>query len=168
MARKDSSTQEAQAKKGKKERKGRSAAAERREQERKEALRQMLLEKKREIWNELKGKLFAQMGEEHRGELETALDEGDRSLVDLASETGLTLVDMNRDILEKIDRALEKLEEGTYGICEDCGEEISEKRLRAMPFAIYCVRCKTRREELERIEREEDRFVGPAPEETEY
>lgn len=168
MTRKDTEGRGTSEKKEKKQRKVRTSAAEKREQERKEALRQMLLEKKREIWNELKGKLFAQMGEEHRGELEAALDEGDRSLVDLASETGLTLVDMNRDILEKIDRALEKLEEGTYGICEDCGEEISEKRLRAMPFAIYCVRCKTRREELERVEREEDRFVGPAPEEIEY
>jgi len=127
-----------------------------------EALKKMLMEKKREIWNDVKDKLFQQLGKDYRSEMDTVLDEGDKALSDLAEETGLTLVDLRRDTLEKIDQALKKLEEGTYGICEDCGNGISEQRLKALPFAIHCVECKQRREELEQIEKERDRF-GPAP-----
>jgi len=127
-----------------------------------EALKKMLMEKKREIWNDVKDKLFQQLGKDYRSEMDTVLDEGDKALSDLAEETGLTLVDLRRDTLEKIDQALKKLEEGTYGICEDCGNGISEQRLKALPFAVHCVECKQRREELEQIEKERDRF-GPAP-----
>ncbi len=131
----------------------------------KEALKKMLLEKKREIWNEVKQRLFEQLGKEYKREIETALDEGDKAFTDLAEETGLTLIDMRKDILEKIDHAIEKLEQGTYGICEDCGAEINEQRLKAIPFAIYCIECKQKREELEQIERERERFGTPTPHE---
>jgi DnaK suppressor protein len=43
--------------------------------------------------------------------------------------------------LERIDRALAKLDEGTYGTCEGCGEPIPEKRLEAMPDSVHCVEC---------------------------
>lgn len=132
----------------------------------KEALKKMLLEKKREIWNEVKQRLFEQLGREYKREIDTVLDEGDKALTDLAEETGLTLIDLRKDVLEKIDHALEKLEQGTYGICEDCGAEICELRLKAVPFAIYCIECKQKREELEQIERERDRFGTPAARET--
>lgn len=129
------------------------------------ALKKMLMEKKREIWNDVKDKLFQQLGKDYRSEIDTVLDEGDKALSDLAEETGLTLVDLRRETLEKIDHALKKLEEGTYGICEDCGNEISEQRLKALPFAVHCVECKQRREELEEIEKERERFgVTPSSE----
>lgn len=127
-----------------------------------EALRKMLMEKKREIWNDVKDKLFQQLGKDYRSEIDTVLDEGDKALSDLAEETGLTLVDLRKGTLEKIDHALKKLDEGTYGICEDCGNEISEQRLKALPFAVHCVECKQRREELEEIEKERERF-GATP-----
>ncbi|MCC7201047.1 MAG: TraR/DksA C4-type zinc finger protein [Nitrospirae bacterium] len=127
-----------------------------------DALRKMLIEKKREIWNDVKDKLFQQLGKDYRSEIDTVLDEGDKALSDLAEETGLTLVDLRKGTLEKIDHALKKLDEGTYGICEDCGNEISEQRLKALPFAVHCVECKQRREELEEIEKERERF-GATP-----
>ena len=130
-----------------------------------EALRKMLMEKKREIWNDVKDKLFQQLGKDYRSEMDTVLDEGDKALSDLAEETGFTLVDLRRDTLEKIDQALKKLEEGTYGICEDCGNDISEPRLKALPFAVHCVECKQRHEEWEQIEKERDRFWGTPPSE---
>jgi len=133
-------------------------------QKKKEALKKMLLEKKRQVWDEVKERLFRQLGPEYKNEIDTALDEGDKALTDLAEETGLSLIDLRKDILDKIDHALEKLEQGTYGICEDCGAEISEQRLKAVPFAIYCIECKEKREELERIERERERFGTPTPE----
>ncbi|MBI5755300.1 MAG: TraR/DksA C4-type zinc finger protein [Nitrospirae bacterium] len=131
----------------------------------KEALKKMLLEKKLEIWNEVKHKLFQQLGSEYKSEIDAVLDEGDKALSDLAAETGLTLVDLRKDMLEKIDHALAKLEEGTYGICDDCGNEINEQRLKAVPFAVYCVECKQKREDLEHIERERERFGITPPSE---
>ncbi len=46
------------------------------------------------------------------------------------------------DILKAVDEALKKIEEGTYGLCIDCGELISEQRLEAMPYAVRCMQCK--------------------------
>ncbi len=129
----------------------------------KEALRKMLVEKKREVWNDIKEKLFEQLGKEYRKEIDAALDEGDKALADLAEETGLTIVNIRKDMLEKIDHAIEKLDQGTYGICEDCGIEISEQRLKAVPFAVYCIECKQKREELEQIEQEREQFGAPTP-----
>ena len=61
------------------------------------------------------------------------------------------------DRTQAIDEALTRLSEGTYGICAECGIEVSEKRLEAVPFAKLCVQCQSRQELLEKIEKEEDR-----------
>ena len=53
--------------------------------------------------------------------------------------------------LEQIDRALENIEKGTYGICEDCNAKIALDRLQALPFATRCIECK-RKAELEEVE----------------
>lgn len=124
----------------------------------KDEIRNMLVEQKRVIWNEVKEKLFEQVGKEYKKEIDTSLDEGDKALADLAEETGLTLIDLRKDTLEKIEHALRKLEEDSYGVCEDCSEDINEARLKALPFAVYCIECKEKREELESIEKERDRF----------
>jgi DnaK suppressor protein len=52
-----------------------------------------------------------------------------------------------------VDAALRRLEEGTYGDCFECGEEIAEARLRALPFAVRCKDCEEARETAERRER---------------
>jgi DnaK suppressor protein len=52
--------------------------------------------------------------------------------------------------LDKIERALRKIDEGTYGICEQCEEEIAPKRLEARPETTLCIRCKEDQERLER------------------
>ncbi|MFA4972714.1 MAG: RNA polymerase-binding protein DksA [bacterium] len=75
--------------------------------------------------------------------------------VDLAStETGqalnLRLRDRELVLLKKIDKTLKKMEDGEFGICERCGEEIGVKRLDARPVAELCIRCK---EELEKLEK---------------
>ena len=53
-------------------------------------------------------------------------------------------------LLKKIDLALKKIEDGTYGECEECGEEISVARLKARPVAQLCIDCKTEQESKER------------------
>ena len=59
--------------------------------------------------------------------------------------------------IREIDEALERVRDKTFGICEDCEIEISEKRLAAVPFAKFCVECQAKHELLERIVRGEDR-----------
>ena len=56
-----------------------------------------------------------------------------------------------KNLLDKIQRALERIDNGTFGICEECDEPISVKRLQARPEAPLCIRCK---EEQERVERD--------------
>jgi DnaK suppressor protein len=78
-------------------------------------------------------------------------------------ELDLLLGDREREKLRSIDEALDRIDDGEYGICEECEEEIPLGRLKVLPFARYCVRCKadieklqaqTRRFEEERVYRE--------------
>ena len=104
-------------------------------------------EAKNEIAKYIKG--------ETRQLVESALDDGDWSVIDLSEDISLRQLSAHRGTLLKIDEALRKLDEGTYGICEDCGEAINEGRLKVLPFAIYCVECQEKLEQMEKIEREE-------------
>lgn len=61
-------------------------------------------------------------------------------------EKSLALLQNLRGIEEQIDRALAKLERGTYGICEECGKRIAPERLEAIPYATLCIECKAKRE----------------------
>jgi DnaK suppressor protein len=60
---------------------------------------------------------------------------------------------MKAETLSKIDEALARLEEGTFGYCFECGEEISERRLRALPFAVRCKDCEEARETAQQRDR---------------
>lgn len=76
--------------------------------------------------------------------------------VDLAStETGqylnLRLRDRERVLLKKIDEALKKMDDNTYGVCETCGDEIGIERLEARPVTDLCVRCKEEQEKKEKM-----------------
>lgn len=111
-----------------------------------EALRERLLARKRELWEEIRREVFHRLGEDNARQFERALDAADSSVVDLLEDTGLSLADLRIDELTRIDETLAKIENGTYGICNDCGEPIGEERLKVMPYAVYCVRCKERHE----------------------
>lgn len=56
-------------------------------------------------------------------------------------EFNLTLMETEEGTLQRIEAALERIEDGTYGICEECGVRIPKKRLEAIPYAAMCVRC---------------------------
>jgi len=58
----------------------------------------------------------------------------------------LRLRDRERKLVRKIKHALERIEAGTYGICEKCGEDIAFERLKARPVTVYCIHCKTENE----------------------
>ena len=70
-------------------------------------------------------------------------------------ELGLLLGDREREKLHSIDEALLRIDEDEYGICEECEEEIPLGRLKAMPFARHCVRCKS---DLEKLQAQTRRF----------
>jgi len=70
----------------------------------------------------------------------------DTSDADIQSGMDFTLLQMKTEMLSSIERALRRLEAGTYGVCAECDEDISEKRLRAIPFAVRCQSCERQHE----------------------
>jgi DnaK suppressor protein len=125
--------------------------------ERREALHRMLMDKRQELMKEITGNLGASLTEDQRRRLESAMDVGDQSLMDLDRELGISLMEMRNKRRQLIDDALARLEDGTYGLCDECGVEINEKRLAAVPFAKLCVACQSRQELIEKIEKGEER-----------
>ena len=63
----------------------------------------------------------------------------------------LKIRDRERKLIAKMEEAVLKIDSGTYGICDDCGEEISEKRLIARPITTFCINCKTKQEKYEQL-----------------
>ena len=124
---------------------------------RQEVLHKILIGKRQEIIREIEESLGQSLTEDQQRRLESARDVGDQALMDLERELGISLMEMRNRRRQSIDEALTRLHEGTYGICAECGVEISEKRLQAVPFAKLCVECQSRAELLEKIEREEER-----------
>lgn len=118
-----------------------------------EALRRLLIQRREQIVREAKSEIRNYITGENRQLVETALDDGDWSVVDLSEDISLKRLTTHREMLLKIDEALRKLKEGTYGICDDCSEDISPERLRVLPFAIYCRDCQEKKEHLEAVER---------------
>ncbi len=84
--------------------------------------------------------------ERQHAEADTAPGRGDQSTEQasqtLEQERSLALTRNLRSMIEQVQAALRRLENGTYGVCEGCGEAISPERLQALPFATQCVRCK--------------------------
>ena len=77
-------------------------------------------------------------------------DEMDLASSEYLQSFNLRLRGREKTFLKKIDRALQKLDDGSFGLCESCGEEISLKRLDARPETTLCIRCK---EDQERVEK---------------
>ncbi|MFZ3013487.1 MAG: TraR/DksA family transcriptional regulator [Nitrospira sp.] len=126
-------------------------------EQRQEVLHKMLISKRQEIIREIEESLGQSLTEDQQRRLESARDVGDQALMDLERELGISLMEMRNRRRQSIDEALTRLHDGTYGMCAECGIEISEKRLQVVPFAKLCVECQSRVELLEKIEREEDR-----------
>ena len=90
------------------------------------------------------------------------LDEGESSEVDIQDDIEFALIQMKAETLNRIDTALHRLNEGTYGCCFDCGDEIAEARLRALPFAMRCKDCEEAHETSEHRERIMAQRHGPS------
>lgn len=88
-----------------------------------------------------------QMHEEGQG---TFPDPTDQASIETDRNFDLRIRDRERKLLRKIDQALGRIKDGTFGICESCGGEISVKRLQARPVTTLCIDCKTAQELEER------------------
>ena len=78
-------------------------------------------------------------------------DPADRATLESDRNFTLRIRDRERRLIGKIKEALERIENGTYGICESCEEDISEKRLKARPVTTLCIDCKTKQEDEEKL-----------------
>lgn len=78
-------------------------------------------------------------------------DPADRATVESDRAFTLRIRDRERRLIKKIRQALERIEDGTYGICAECGEEIGVSRLKARPVTRLCINCKSKQEEDERL-----------------
>ncbi len=121
------------------------------------SLRKILLAKREAIMKQMREQLGQSLTDDQQRRLESAMDSGDQALFDLEREMGISLQEMRNRERQLIEEALSSLEEGTYGLCAECDEEISEKRLEALPFARHCIKCQSRLELLEKIEKGEQR-----------
>ena len=118
-------------------------------------LRKMLEDRRRQIQAEVQGKMRGVREEgSWGGKLNEVLDAVESAEADIQEDIEFALVQMKSETLNKINDALGRLEHGDYGFCFDCGEEIAEKRLRALPFAVRCKDCEEARENAERRERQ--------------
>jgi DnaK suppressor protein len=108
-------------------------------------LRQMLEDRRRELMSDVQGRIRDVRAEGDR----EVLDQGESSEVDIQEDIEFALIQMKSETLNKINEAIRRLEEDTYGNCFECGEEIAEPRLRALPFALRCKDCEEARETAE-------------------
>jgi len=78
-------------------------------------------------------------------------DEGTQDLADKASsaytkEFLYSLSNTDREVLQLVDEALQRIRRGAYGVCVECGAELNKKRLEAVPWSRYCVSCQDKKE----------------------
>ena len=78
-------------------------------------------------------------------------DLGDQATAVADQNFMLRLKEREQKLLKKIDEALDRITQGTFGVCESCGGEISFKRLKARPVTTLCIECKTKQEEDEKV-----------------
>jgi DnaK suppressor protein len=117
-----------------------------------EELKHMLEERRREILGEVQGRMRdvrAEGAVAERG----VVDAAETSEADIQDDIEFALIQMKSETLHKIEEALGRLENGTYGYCFECGGEIAERRLRALPFAVRCRGCEEAREVQQQRER---------------
>lgn len=122
--------------------------------------RKKFLAKMREQLGEMKTKLLSELDSELRAEREGNKDEG-MDTYDLASEErdreiNFILSDRERIKIKQVDDALDRLDDGTYGVCESCGLEIAEERLQALPFTRLCRDCQQEQEKEAKSQRRSD------------
>ncbi|HUJ17811.1 MAG TPA: TraR/DksA family transcriptional regulator [Nitrospirota bacterium] len=127
-------------------------------QKRNEVLKKILLKKRNEVVAGLEAQMGRKLTRETGQRIDAAMDSADMSSQDMDQGIDYSLIEMRYEQYKDIADAFRKLQNNTFGLCEECGEEIDIKRLEVNPLARYCISCKTKKEEIERIQKEETRF----------
>lgn len=126
-------------------------------EERYDELKRMLEDRRREILNEVQSKI-KDVRSEGTASLNTGVvDAEETSVSDIQEDIELALIQMKAETLTRVNEALERLNAGNYGRCNECGDEISPQRLRALPFAVRCKDCEEAREIAQQRERQMSR-----------
>ena len=116
-------------------------------------LKRILEGRRLEIISEVKDKMRDVRSEGALVPRQGVRDEVESSEADIQDDIEFALLQMKTETLNKVGEALLGLDVGTYGYCDECGEEISEQRLRALPFAVRCKNCEEAREGAQDRER---------------
>jgi DnaK suppressor protein len=118
----------------------------------------MLTKKKLEYFKKLLNERFDELLNEANKTVsgmtahkENLPDPSDRASLESDRNFTLRIRDRERKLIGKIKEALERIENATYGICEECGEEISTERLKARPVTTLCIECKKKQETEEKV-----------------
>jgi DnaK suppressor protein len=117
-------------------------------------LKAMLGERRREVQEKLRS-----LRETLPVEASVVRDAEEQSVDDFVTEVDMALMQMKSETLSKIDQAIARLEDGTYGVCQECDGEISAARLKALPFAPLCRTCQEDAESTVRAAREAKAFA---------
>ncbi len=125
---------------------------------RNELLKKILLKKRNEVVTGLEAQMGRRLTRETGQRIDAAMDSADLSSQDMDQGIDYSLLEMKYEQYKDIADAFRKLQNNTFGLCEECGEEIDIKRLQVNPLARFCISCKTQKEEIERIQKEETRF----------
>jgi DnaK suppressor protein len=112
-------------------------------QARQRDLQAMLNERQREMQHELQHRLH----QESTSEVGNGLDEIEHADAQIQEHIEVALIQMKSDTLQRVREALARLDAGEYGYCAECEGEISEGRLKAMPFALRCKACEEQHEQ---------------------
>jgi DnaK suppressor protein len=115
-----------------------------------EKIRKDLLEKKKMILAGANEAISSKLGAHN----ENLPELGDQASVETNSNFLLRLKNREKKLLTKIDQALERIDKGRYGLCEECDQKIGLKRLQARPVTTMCIECKTDQEEREKLIRD--------------
>jgi DnaK suppressor protein len=114
-------------------------------------LRARLLEERKDLQaqhDELEESTFSSNQSELTGEMAFDEEYADAGTATFEREKDLSLIDNLRDLIDRIDKALQKMDEGTYGLCDRCGKPIEKARLKALPYANLCLRDKQAEERV--------------------
>ena len=114
-------------------------------------LKQRLVEERRDLqaqYDELEESTFRTNQSDLTGEMGFDEEYADAGTATFERERDLSLVNNLRDLMERIDKALVKIEEGTYGLCDRCGKPIEKLRLKALPYANLCLKDKQAEERV--------------------
>lgn len=111
-----------------------------------EEIKKLLQEQKQNLLDTAKRTLESDLGIA----VDDLPDEMDLASAEYDHSVNFRLRGREKALLKKIDMALERMENGEYGICEECGEEITAKRLKARPVTTLCIRCKQEQERREK------------------